>query len=206
MLKRFRRFIDSIVFAGMKPGTPREPVKGLRWLGPLRGPVDRILSGTAPSDPLYLSNRTFDQKVKLWLAIAAPCLILAGVTALGLSHFYHANGPGPAPEPPAAVVAAKLLPDLDKTLRIDAIEDVQVLEVHVEREGGMKVAGTVKNNTGRLIHTAEVFLNLTDEAGSHLGAVRAQVDNLAPHASVQFQLPIEQKDAVFALVREVTTQ
>jgi hypothetical protein len=206
MLKRFRRFLDSIVFAGMKPGTPREPAKGLRWLGPLRGPVDRILSGTAPSDPLYLSNRTFEQKVMLWLAIAVPCLILAGVTVLGLSRYYHAKGPGPALEPPAAAMATKLLPNLDKTLRTDVIEDVQVLDVHVEREGGMKVAGTVKNNTDRPIHTAEVFLNLTDETGSHLGAVRAQVDNLAPHATVQFQLPIEQKDAVFALVREVTTQ
>jgi hypothetical protein len=194
------------VFAGMKPGTPREPVKGLRWLGPLRGPVDRILSGTAPSDPLYLSNRTFEQKVMLWLAIAVPCLILAGVTVLGLSHYYHAKGPGPVPEPPAAAMAAKLLPDLDKTLRIDVIEDVQVLEVHVDRQGGMKVAGTVRNNTGRLIHTAEVFLNLSDETGSDLGAVRAQVDNLAPQTTVQFQLPIEQKDAVFALVRAVTTQ
>jgi len=68
------------------------------------------------------------------------------------------------------------------------------------------VAGTVKNNTGRLIHTTEIILNLTDKTGSHLGAVSAQVDNLAPHATMKFQAPIEQKDAAFALVREVQTQ
>ena len=195
-----------MVFAGLKPDTPRERAKRTRWLGPLHRLVDRIPSKPAPSDPLYLSNRTFDQKVKLWLAIAVPCLILAGLTVLGLSHFYHANGPGPAPEPPAAVVAAKLLPDLDKTMRPDVIADVQVLEAHVESEGGMKVTGIVKNNTGRLIRTTEIILNLTDAADSKLGAVRAQVDNLAPHATVKFQVPIEQKDAALALVREVTTR
>ena len=168
--------------------------------------MDRVLSRPAPSDPLYLSNRTFDQKVKLWLAIAVPCLILAGVTALGLSHIFQAKGPGPAPEPSAAELAAKLLPNVDKTINVEVNKDVQVLDAHVESEGGMKVAGTVKNNTDRLIHTTEIILNLTDKTGSHLGAVSARVDNLAPNATVKFQTPIEQTDAAFALVREVQTQ
>jgi len=206
MWKRFRGFVDSVVFAGLKPDAPREQSKRTRWLGPLRGIVDRVLSRPAPSDPLYLSNRTFDQKVKLWLAIAVPCLILAGVTVLGLSHFFRAKLPGPAPEPSAAVLAAKLFPNADKTIKIQVDRDVQVLDAHVESEDGMKVVGTVKNNTNRLIHTTTIILNLTDIMGSHLGAVSAQVDNLAPNATVKFQIPIEQKDAASALVREVSTQ
>jgi hypothetical protein len=206
MLKRFRRFIDSIVFAGLKPDAPREQSKRTRWLGPLRGLVDRILSRPAPSDPLYLSNRTFDQKVGLWLAIAVPCLIVAGVTVLGLSPFFRAKQPGPAPEPSAAVLAAKLLPNMDKTIKIEVNQDVQVLDAHVESVGGMKVVGSVKNFSGRAIHTTTIVLNLTDATGSHLGAVSAQVDNLAPNATVSFQIPVEQKHAAFALVREVQTQ
>ena len=206
MLKRFRRFVDSVAFAGLKPDAPREQSKLTRWLGPLRGLVDRVPSRPAPSDPLYLSNRTFDQKAKLWLAIAVPCLILAGVTVLGLSSFFQAKVPGPAPEPSAAVLAAKLLPNVDKSIQIEVNKAVQVLEAHVESEGGMKVAGTVKNNTDRPIHTTEIILNLTDTTGSFLGAVSAQVDNLAPNATAKFQIPIEQKDAAFALVREVTKQ
>jgi hypothetical protein len=206
MVKRFRRFIDSIVFAGLKPDAPRERAKGTRWLGPLRGLVNRVLSRPAPSDPLYLSNRTFDQKVKLWLAIAVPCLILAGVTALGLSHFFRAEVPGPAPAPSAAALAAKLLPNLGKTIKIEVDQDVQVLDAHVESEGGMKVAGSVKNNTNRPIPRTAIVLNLTDTTGSFLGAVNAQVDNLAPNATVKFQIPIEQKDAAFAQVREIRTQ
>ena len=83
MLKRFRQFIDSIVFAGLKPDAPREQAKRTRWLGPLRGLAGAFLLRPAPSDPLYLSNRTFDQKVKLGLAIAVPCLIVAGGAVLG---------------------------------------------------------------------------------------------------------------------------
>src|ERR1039458_10028361 len=107
MLKRFRRFIDSVVFAGLKPDAPREQAKGMIRVGPLRDLRERVLLRPAPSDPLYLSNRTFDQKVKVGLAIAVPCLIVVAVTALGLSHFFHANGPGPADEPSGAELAAK---------------------------------------------------------------------------------------------------
>jgi hypothetical protein len=206
MLKRFRRFIDSIVFAGLKPDAPREQAKRWKWLGPLRGLLERVLSRPAPSDPLYLSNRTFEQKVKLGLAITVPCLILAGGVLLLLSHFFQAKGPGPSPEPSAAELASKLLPDVDKTITIEVNKDVQVLEAHVEREGGTKVAGTVKNNTDRVIRTTQIILNLTDRMGSHLGAVSATVDNLAPNATVKFQAPIEQREAAFALVREVETQ
>ena len=206
MLKSFRRFIDSVVFAGLKPDAPREQANRLRWLGPLRGLLERVLLRPAPSDPLYLSNRTFDQKVKLALAIAVPCLIVVGVTALGLSHFFHANEHGPATEPSGAELAAKLLPNLDKVVKIEVNKDVQVLDAHFEREGGMKVVGTVKNNTDHVIHTTEIVLNLADATGSQLGAVSARVDNLAPNATGSFRLPIEQADAAFALVREVRTQ
>ena len=206
MLKRFRRFIDSVVFAGLKPDAPREQAKRLRRIGPLRGLLERVLLRPAPSDPLYLSNRTFDQKVKVALMIAAPCLIVVGVTALGLSHFFQAKGPGPAAEISGAELAKKLLPNMDTTVKVEVNKDVQLLDAHFEREGGMKVVGTFKNNTDRLIRTTEIVLNLTDATGSQLGAVSARVDNLAPNATANFQIPIVQTDAAFALVREIQTQ
>jgi hypothetical protein len=89
---------------------------------------------------------------------------------------------------------------------IEVNKDVQVLEAHVELEGGSKLTGTARNNTDHLIHTAEIVFNLTDQSGSQVGAVSAQVENLAPNATVRFQVPIEQTNAAFALVREVRTQ
>jgi hypothetical protein len=207
MRKRFHRFVDSVVFAGLRPDAPREQAKRMPWLGPLRGLLERVLSRPAPSDPLYLSNRTFDQKAMRGLAIAVPCLILAGVTALGLSRIFHANGAGPAAEPSAAELASKLLPNFDKNIRVEVNQDVQVLDAHVEHEeGGTRVSGTVKNNTDHLIHTTEIVFSLTDQIGSQLGAVAAQVDNLAPKATAKFQFAVEQKDAAVALVREVQTR
>jgi len=206
MLKRLRGFIDSVVFAGLKPDAPRGQAKRLRWLGPLRGLLERVLLRPAPSDPLYLSNRTFDQKVKHGLAIAVPCLIVVGVTALGLSHFFQAKGPGPSAEPTAAEVAVKLLPNMGQIGNIEVNKDVQVLEAHVELEGGAKLTGTARNNTDHQIQTAKIVFNLTDQGGSQVGAVSAQVENLAPNATVEFQIPIEQTNAAFALVREVQTQ
>jgi hypothetical protein len=95
---------------------------------------------------------------------------------------------------------------MDTSVNVAVSKDVQVLEAHVESEGGARVAGTVKNNTQRVIRTTEIILNLTDKRGSHLGAVSAHVENLAPNATMKFQTPIEQTGAVFALVREVQTQ
>jgi hypothetical protein len=126
--------------------------------------------------------------------------------ALGLSHFFHANEHGPAAEPSSAELAAKLLPNLDKVAKIEANRDVEVLEAHVEIEGGAKVTGTAKNNTDRLIPTTEIILNLTDQNSSLLGAVSVHVDNLAPHATAAFQVPIEETNAAFALVREIQTR
>ena len=39
-MKRIREFLESIVFAGMKPGTQAVPKRNLQWLGPLRDPIE----------------------------------------------------------------------------------------------------------------------------------------------------------------------
>src|SRR5450756_419146 len=86
-MKRIREFLESIVFAGMKPGGKTAPNRQLKWLGPLGGPVERLFSGgPAPSDPLYLTNRTQAQKLKFWSLIAIPCVVLAlGIVILSRS-------------------------------------------------------------------------------------------------------------------------
>src|SRR5207244_6582914 len=50
-MKRLREFFESIVFAGMNRGARPRPAPGTKGLGRLRGALERLLSGSAPTDP-----------------------------------------------------------------------------------------------------------------------------------------------------------
>ncbi len=202
-MKRIREFLESIVFAGMKPGGQTAPKRQLTGLGPLRGPVERLLSGgPAPSDPLYLTNRTPAQKLKSWSLIAIPCVVLAlGIVILSRSL----QPPEPKLVKPltAAEITAKLLPNLDQDIQLPPATDVQVIEIKVE---GSRLVGVVKNTTRREIAVTELVIDLTNAAGSQVGAVNAIVEKIPPSGTKDFQIAIQQRDAAFALIRNVTSR
>jgi hypothetical protein len=209
MFRRLRGVIESIVFAGMKPGGPAVQTQRLRWLGPFRQPVERLLSGgSAPLDPLYLTNRTFVQKARVPLLVGVPCFVAAGLIALGLNSYFVKKAPTPKYDlslAERAAAAAKMLPDIDH-IKVDTNRDVDVMEVHIDSTGGTALLGTVKNNTAHEIRAADIVFDLTDSKGSQLGGVSQRLENLAPQTRVNFRLPIEQNNAKFALVREVRTR
>jgi hypothetical protein len=205
-MKRLRAVFESIVFANLKPGTRPGPTQGTKWLGPLRGPIDRFLSGGASHDPLYLTNRSLGRKIAAWSVVAVPCLLLIGVVALALSRNYFDPPDTPAPkEMTPEEVSRKILPNIAKDIRIDTNRDVEVVEVHVEHGSQPKVVGSVRNNSATNIAVVDVVFNLTDTSGSQVGAVNAHIEQLAPKAVKTFQFPIRQQKAAFALVREVGT-
>ena len=202
-MKRIREFLESIVFAGLKPGGQTAPTRSLRWLGPLRGPVERLLSGgPTPTDPLYLTNRTPAQKLKFWSLIGIPCVLALGVVVM-LSRHLNPPEAKPVQEPTAAEITAKLLPNMDKDLKLGPPSDVQVVEVKVV---GSRLIGKLKNTTTREIAVAELVVDLTDASGFQVGAVNAVVEKLAPSNTKDFDVPIKQHDAISALVREVTSR
>lgn len=204
--ERFRKLIDSVLYAGLKSGGTQAPGSRMNWLGPFRGPVERFLSGgPAPSDPFYLTNRPLRQKIRQWVLIGVPCLLLIGGVALGLSNFFRGAKARPHREPSAAEIARGILPSLD-TGGIRSNPDIELVEVHIDKTGGSAVAGTLKSKSSRAIRAAELVFNLTDAAGSQLGAVGTTVENLAPGATVHFHFPIESATAAFALVRDIHTQ
>lgn len=199
-MKRIREFFESIAFAGMKPGGKTAANRQLKWLGPLGGPVERLLSGgPAPSDPLYLTNRTLTQKLKSWSLVAIPCLILA---AGGWYALRTLNPPEaqPAPEPTAAAIAASTLPNLAKDIQLAPSTDVQVIEIKVE---GSRLVGKVRNTTAREIAVTELVIDLINPAQSQIGAVNGIVEKIPAMGTKEFQIPIKQRNAAFALVREV---
>lgn len=180
-MNRLRKFFESIVYAGMTPG------------------------GAAPSDPFYLTNRSMGQRIRLAAVIAVPCLLVAtaiGLAALGYFDDSTPKAP-PAPTLTPEQVATKMLPNLDRDLKIDTNKEIEVPDVHVEKGAVTKLAGTIRNNTDRVMENVEVVFDLTDASGSRLGAVSAKVAKVPPKGTADFLFPVEQHEAAFALVREI---
>ena len=201
-MKRILAFLESIVFAGLKPGAQTATKVQLAWLGPLRGPVERLLSGgPAPTDPLYLTNRTLGRKLLSWSLVGIPCLVLLTGIGITLSSLIDPPLAKPAKEPTAAEITAKLLPNMDKDFKLAPASDVQVLEVKVE---GTRLVGKVKNTSTREIASAELVLDLSDAGESQVGAVSAVVEKIPPSGTKDFAISIKQRNAATAVVREVT--
>ncbi|HTS28293.1 MAG TPA: FxLYD domain-containing protein [Bryobacteraceae bacterium] len=206
MARSFRDIVESIVFAGMKPGQPAAQVQNKGRFGRLRARLDRYLSGgPAPSDPLYLTRRTPWQRIRSAAVVIVPCLIVGSFMVLALTNRFAKKTPMPKLDLSPGEIAAKMLPNIDN-VKLDTNRDLDLQEVHIDLSRGAALAGTVVNKTNHSISTAEIVFDLTDARGSQLGAVSERLENLSPQKSQQFRLPIEQTSARFALVREVRTR
>jgi hypothetical protein len=203
-VKRLREFFESIAYAGLKPtGQKPESRPNTAW-GRLRTKVDGFLNGgPAPSDPLYLTNRSFAQKARPWIMVGVPFLVLLGALGLSLSNILEPPEAKPVLEPTAKEVSAKLLPNLDSNLKIEASTDVEVVEAKVEHTGGSRLVGSVRNNTNHEIAAARMVVDLTDVTGSQVGGVEVRIESIPASKVKTFSTPIAQHTAAFALIREV---
>ena len=205
MRKRFRTFFEKLVYAGMKPGevspasAPSDP---LRWLGPLRGPVDRFLSGGNPNDPLYLTNRSTKRKVLGWVAISLPFVAMVAALYMVASGSFGTPVTPEAAELKPADVAAKLLPNL-KDVKLGISHDVVVVDVRITRGPASILSGSVKNTSERRVETAELMFELTDGSGSQIGTVLVKVPNIRSQEIRKFSVPISSRTAVNALIQEI---
>lgn len=197
MASPLRKFFESIAYAGLKPTTPGKPPER----GKLRKFWDRLVLGNAPADPLYLSNRTWKQKLRFGLILGAPLAIVLG------SVLYALMAPAPVVEktisdlPPEEIAArTRIIP---KDFSVPQNNDLQILEVTVDKSSNPNaVTGKLKNNTGRFYTAAELSFDLTDEDGSAIGGVSTRLPNVEPHSTTPFRFQIPQANAVFVLVRE----
>ena len=134
-----------------------------------------------------------------------PLLILVGGVGLSLSSILDPPESRPAKELSPAEVAAKLLPNL-KDLKVDVNHDIDVVEVRIERHGAIRMVGTVKNKSNHQIAAADVTCDLTDDGGTQLGSVTAHIEDIAPSATKNFDVPLIQGNAYFVLIREIETR
>jgi hypothetical protein len=175
---------------------------------PLRARIEIFISGQAPSDPLYLTNRSWQQKLKAAALIAVPVLLLIAFVTIAASNRLRSGRVAPdenpltetSPQPEAPQAAMrKPLPD-----PISASTDLDVVNLRIARDAHPPmVTGTVRNKTGRKVDSAEVSYYLSDTAGSLVGTDKTQVANVEPHGSVGFRIPLKIANAEYVFVRDV---
>jgi hypothetical protein len=131
----------------------------------LRARIEIFLSGRPPDDPLYLTNRTWQQKAEDRLAdrradAAADRLVTIGATNPFRFHKVDPYEHPPTEAPPPAV-PQKRSPD-----PILAAEDLEVVNIRIARDARPPVVtGTVRNNTNQKVDSAEVSYYLADIRG-----------------------------------------
>ena len=199
MAGSIRKFFESLAYAGLKP----IPHGGQSQRGRLRTHWDRLVTGgPSPSDPLYLSNRNWKQKLRLWLVVSSPLAVMIGTAAYIMLAPPPANQKQPTQMTSTEIAAQTAI--IPQGFTVAQTTDLQVTEVTVENTGGGAfVVGILKNNTGRSFGGADLTFDLTDEKGSQVGAAGARAEAIGPNGTVRFRVPIAQRNATFVLVREV---
>jgi hypothetical protein len=203
MANRFRQFLESVVFAGMKP-TPRSTENAPAPKTGLAGMMQRMISGPAVSDPMYLTNQTFGQKAKRLMMVAAPILILV-LGAAGAMSYYGSKQVDPS-KTHNGEATVNVLPDFHPDTNLDSNKNLDVLEVRFDHSEGNVMTGVFQNKTNHVIGEAVVVFDLFDDSASLLGGVTVSEANLEPGSSRKFQMPIEQSNAEHAVVRDVHAQ
>jgi len=203
MLKRFQKFLESLVFAGLRPGASSAPQPA--------GKVSRLFGGmyrsvVAPGiSALYVGNLTFAQRARRLLLLVVPLLAVAGVVVLGIFYF-AAKRESDVPLLTNAEVAEKILPNFDSNITVEANKSLEVSEVTFEHGASSVMRGSLQNKSGRAIAEAVVVLDLTNDEGSQLGGVTITERNLAPDEVRRFEQSINQHTATHSVVRSVRTR
>jgi hypothetical protein len=171
---------------------------------------ERFVAGSAVSDPLYLTNRTAGQKVRVAILIGVPVIAVGTLIYMALDSRFDR----PASIERAAALeekskqvigeaAAKVLPNLDKTYLSEQSKDVDVVEAAVSHAAEPSLTGKLRNNTDNLVRVADVVFDITDQEGSQVGGISVRVENIEPRGTATFRVALPQKTARSALVREV---
>jgi hypothetical protein len=165
----------------------------------LRAFLERVVfAGLKPDVSAGPGPVSLGQKLLL-----ATGIILLGVFVFVLVQFLRkpaqqneAQGP---PPPPVQIVPPGL--------QIEKNKDLEVVEIEFNKNREPKfITGTLRNRTDRAFSRCEISFHVTARSGSQLGAVDTTVQNVPPHGSVRFRIPVPQKDAEFTMVRELRAE
>jgi hypothetical protein len=170
------------------------------WLAGLRQRFDALLAGEAPSDPLYLSNRTWKQKLRLAALIGIPMLVIALVIVAASTDVFQLRRANPYDHPGSAEPAATAPdPATEPTEK-----EMEVSNLRIARDVKPPIiTGEFRNNSDHLIHSAEITYFIADNNGSLLATESTEVLEVGPHRVVTFSAPLKLSQAGYVQVRDV---
>jgi hypothetical protein len=168
----------------------------------LRARFEDFLSGRAPNDPLYLTNRPLKQKLKIAALVAVPIVILLVLVLIAATDGFRLRRVDPYEHPAAeaqtSTAPGPRLPDPKLAA------ELEVVNIRIVRDARSPlVTGVVRNNTNAKVGAAEVSYYLADKDGSMVGTDTTEVTNVAAHGSVTFRVPLKIARAQYVLVRDV---
>jgi hypothetical protein len=169
----------------------------------LRARIEQFIAGPPPDDPLYLTNRSLKQRLKLAALIGLPVVLLAALVMIGVLDLFRIHAVDPFERPPTEaappVAPQKRLPEPKLT-----VADLEVVNIRIAKDAHPPmVTGVVRNNTNEKVDSAEVSYYLADNQGSLVGTDTTDVQNLAPHSSVTFRMTLKVARAEYVIVRDV---
>jgi hypothetical protein len=166
--------------------------------------MERLISGRAPSDPLYLTNRTWQQKMKTAALVGVPLIILMATIAIAATDVFHLHKTDAYEHPLTEAQPVAPQNKLPEPKLVPA--DLEVVNIRIAKDAHPPVVtGILRNNTNAKVDSAQVSYYLADTGGSLVGTDTIDVQNVQPHSSVTFHVPLKTASAQYVIVREVRT-
>ena len=169
----------------------------------LRSRFEDFISGRAPNDPLYLTNRTLQQKIKIAALVAVPVVILLALVLAATTDVFRSRRSDPYEHPVAqAQISTTQAPSLPAPTL--ALTELDVVNIRIVKDPRSPlVTGVVRNHTNAKVDAAEVSYYLVDEQGNVVGTDTTEVQNVAARGSAVFRVPLKIPHAQYVLVRDV---
>ena len=194
---RVRAFLERVAFAGLKPDQEAAPKKSK--LETLIQSAEQIASiGLEPGEKPLPGPMTVGHRLTI-----VGGVFLVGIAVYVLVGFLRRPAaqnevPGAAPAP---------VQFLAPGVKIEKNKDLEIVEIDFNKTSDPKIiTGTLRNRTDRTFARCEISFHVTTKEGGQLGAVDTILENVGPHASVRFRIPVPQKDAAFTMVRELRAE
>jgi hypothetical protein len=198
LFARWRSSLERLIFAGLRPDEAAAPKKSKSKMASLMESAEDLAGRGLKSEEKELPGpATLGQKLGIVAGILMV-VVFVYVLVRVLGHPAQQTESTAPPPPPVQIVP--------NGFKVDKNKDLEVVHMEFNKNKEPKeIIGTLHNLTDKSFAKCEVSFEVTTRMGEQLGGVTTTVNGLEPHGSVKFRIPVPQKEAGFAMVRELRT-